>query len=231
MLGVAEVESQLEDMIAHVGERYHEPYLPTHARRKLEEALSQLRSKLYSPSVLDERKKADLISSLNSDNIEIRRAACYKAAECSGPEIVQALIRTLERFSEPQYNQAEDLYQCTRKGAAFALGKLGDPLSEPALLRASMDDAPWEVTHGGLRRRYDMPKRYELAMPVFGASVREGLREAGTPFAERVLEKAGPLTPTAPDNIRERAQSSDLGNPITVREHPQGVRKWWRFWT
>jgi len=80
------------------------------------------------------------------------------------------------------------VYQSSRKGAAYALGKLAHPSGVPALVKALKADAPWELHNGRLRQRPDCP---EMRSYVFGSSVREGLEEAGTEFAQSILKSSG----------------------------------------
>ena len=76
-----------------------------------------------------------------------------------------ALINTLEQHPDIEYNSISDIHQCSRKGAAYALGKFSDPSSVPALLTALGGDN--QVAARGA----DLPF-------FFGASVKEGLEEA-----------------------------------------------------
>ena len=103
-------------------------------------------------------------------------------------EIVDALIRVLEQFPEPQLNKREDVYQSTRKAAAYALGKIGDVTALPILHATIQNDVYWEVlSNGTVVRRPNVRDKFDLNMPAFGTSVREGLEEADTEFARSVL--------------------------------------------
>jgi HEAT repeat protein len=117
------------------------------------------------------------LEALSSNDVGDRRDACYASVDVGGPEVVAALIDTLERHPNLEYNGPRDIYQSSRKGAAYALGKLGDPSSTPVLLVAlSKDD---EVAASGARYPF-----------FFGASVKEGLEEADTEFARDILQRA-----------------------------------------
>lgn len=140
-----------------------------------------------------EVERRELLEAIKSTDVGRRKEACYKSAALGGTDIVHALINSLNSDPGPQYNQREDVFQSSRKGTAFALGKLGDPSSAPALLKALKTDFPWEAKSGKPVQRLDNPHRMDLRMPVFGTSVREGLNEADTEFARSLLAQVPPL--------------------------------------
>ena len=198
MLGVPEVEDSIKQMIAHAGDAYSLPYVSTDEAQDLREALDVLRRKSLPATVAAQVQRKELLDGIRSMDVGKRKAACYQSATVGGTEIVKALIEALEHDPGPQYNKAEDLFQSSRKGAAFGLGKLADPLSVPVLSRCLKNDSPWEVKDGKAVERRDNPRRHELGMPVFGTSVREGLEEAGTEFARAILAQTVSVAATLP---------------------------------
>jgi HEAT repeat protein len=173
ILGVPEVEETLENMIAHAGQTRYRPYAPEWARKSLTDALEVLQRKTRSKEEVLALQRRSILESLASDDVARRKAACYLSVAFHNQEIVAALIKALEWLPPIQYNQGLDVYQSSRKGAAFALGKIGDSATIPVLLKAMALDATLSLAHS----------------MVFGTSVFEGLKEADTDFARAVLAK------------------------------------------
>jgi len=178
-LGVSEVEEDLKEMVAHVGTIWRGLYVRREMEQMLVNVLQELRSKTLGPDRAFSIRRQDIIEALSSDDVAVRKAACYESVAVGGSEIVIALINTLERYPQIQYNEVSDVYQCSRKGAAYALGKLADPSSVPALLKALAEPEP------------SLPMGAPFA---FGTSVRKGLEEADTEFSRKLLgsEENGP---------------------------------------
>jgi len=127
------------------------------------------------------QSKGAILESLASPDVARRKKACYESIHVGDREVVEALIRVLRDFPTPEYNSREDVYQSSRKGAAYALGKIADPFAIAALREAIKKDGPWGVQKDGTL------VRAVTGMPAFGTSVREGLTEADTEFARSVL--------------------------------------------
>jgi len=162
--------------------------LPTLTNKyQIEKATTILERFKASPTLL----KPAILESLRSNDVVRRKKACYDSIDIADYEVVDALIEVLRDFPEPQYNSREDVFQSSRKAAAYALGKLAYPKSVTVLLGELKTDSYWEVTHSGqVIRRPDVLNRAELGMPAFGTRVKEGLIEAGTPFAKEIIQKA-----------------------------------------
>ena len=162
--------------------------LPTLSKYQVEYATELLEQFKASPT----QTKAAILESLRSSDVARRKKACYDSVDIADAKVIDSLIRVLKEFPEPQYNSREDVYQSTRKGAAYALGKIGDPRSVAALRDALKQDHPWGVRNDGTL------VGEATGMRTFGTSVGDGLKEANTDFARSVLE----VTPSTPGPSR-----------------------------
>jgi hypothetical protein len=207
---------------------------PAGAKVEPPTAVEETSSKSLPPGAAGEAQRLDLLEAVKSTDVGRRKEACYKSAALGGTEIVHALINALENDPGLQYNQREDLFQSSRKGAAFALGKLGDPSSAPTLVKALKNDFPWEAKSGKPVQRLDNPHRMDLGMPVFGTSVREGLKEADTEFARSVLAQVPPLPFSTAGEIGRAlsTSASTKAAPTPVPKSParKPVKTFWQFW-
>lgn len=179
----------LSDLLPMAGPKcvpYMRQMLPNlRDKYQIEHATTILETFKASPTL----EKPAIMRSLASDDVGERKKACYNSVDIGDSDVVDALIAVLQDYPDPQYNKREDLFQSTRKAAAYALGKIGNPKSVDVLLKESHNDCCWEVTNSGLVRRPDVTNTAELGMRAFGTSVREGLDEAGTTFARDILQK------------------------------------------
>lgn len=171
-MGETKVETFLEDMIAHAEVSWDGPYVTPAYKKVIIAALQELRSKTLPPDQVIALRRQRIIKALSSHEVAPRKSACYESVAVGGPEIVAALIATLENFPQIQYNEAADVYQCSRKAAAYALGKIADSSSTEALIKALKQPEP------------NLPAGAPFA---FGTNVLDGMREANTEFAKNIL--------------------------------------------